>query len=77
MRWNTGEVSGWRGQSAPGVPLDLVNGEALVRVADQDALQQVPALRAGVRVPGQPVVAPHDPVQHLRVPQAHIHLLCC
>ena len=46
--------------------LNLLDGEPLVRVADQDALDQVPALWRDARVLWDAVVHPHDPVQHLQ-----------
>ena len=60
------------------MPLDLLDGEALVGVADEDALDEVLALGRDLGVLGNAVVHPHDPVQHL-LPQAFqlgLGLLC-
>jgi hypothetical protein len=50
---------------APGVLLDLADAQAPLRLADEDALDQVLALRRDARVLGELVVDAHDAVQHL------------
>ena len=52
-------------RGAPGVLLDLADAQAPLRLADEDALDQVLALRRDARVLGELVVDAHDAVQHL------------
>ena len=54
--------------------LDLLDGQALVRLPHQDPLDQVPALGADARVLWEPVVHAHDPIQHLAASQALLRL---
>ena len=51
---------------APGVLLDLLDGDAALGVDGQDAREQVLALRRDGHARGQPVVAAGHPLHHLR-----------
>lgn len=59
---------GWASQGGgclPGVALDALDVQPLVRVPDKDALYEVLALQADARVLGNPVVHTHDAVEDL------------
>ena len=54
-----------QGGCSPGVTLDALDVQPLVRVPHKDALYEVPALRADAGVLGDPEVHAHDAVKDL------------
>lgn len=83
--WGKQDANVWRcTHGAPGVALDLLDGETLIRVSHQDALQQVAAFCRDLGVLGNAVVHPYDAVQHLQSVNHSVtlsllsfHAICC